>query len=241
MNSSHPEAAKLLAQGLFTGLSGFSDFETRLKGPANTKQVGNAFEIIVEACLHAQPKMQATNVWLVGQVPLRIRKRLNLPSDSKGIDGIFETRAGELVPYQVTYRTQRDVLPYGEVSSFLGITERSCKDRIIFTNAYALSKDVSNRDGLRSVRGSHFNALTKDDFAASGAWLLEKPVRHEPRQPRPYQQEAIQKLIGATMHDAQEYPHHNMLFGKAAAVEDQRLFVCTVTGNGVFPAIGGAS
>lgn len=197
MGSSHPEARALLGQGLFSNLSTFSDFEQRLHGLTNTKQVGDAFEILVEAYLHTQPKMQASSVWLVGQVPLRIRSRLNLPSDSKGIDGVFETRAGRLVPYQVKYRTERDVLPYGEVSSFLGITERSCKDRVIFTNARGLSKDVENRDGLRSVRASHFQSLTGDDFAAIEAWLVEKPVRHERRQPRPYQQEAIQKLSEA--------------------------------------------
>jgi predicted helicase len=197
MGSSHPEARRLLGQGLFCGLSAFSDFEQRLRGLANTKQVGDAFEILVEAYLHTQPKMQAKTVWLVGHVPLRTRKRLNLPSDSKGIDGIFETRGGELVPYQVKYRTERDVLPYGEVSSFLGITERSCKDRLIFTNARALSKDVGNRDGLRSVRASHFHALTSEDFAAIEAWLNEKPVRHERRLPRPYQQEAVQSLTVA--------------------------------------------
>ena len=197
MSSSHPDAGQLLRQGLFRDLTAFEQFERRLRNLATTKEVGDAFEILVEAYVHTQPKMQATNVWLVGKVPLRIRKRLNLPSDSKGIDGIFETRAGELVPYQVKYRTDRNVLPYGEVSSFLGITERSCKDRVIFTNARGLSKDVENRDGLRSVRASHFHALTKDDFAAIEAWLAEKPVRHEKRQPRPYQQEAVQKLSEA--------------------------------------------
>ena len=147
--------------------------------------------------LHTHPTILASKVWLVGQIPLRIRKSLNLPSDAKGIDGIYETRTGELVPYQVKYRTDTPVMPYGEVSSFLGITERSCKDRVIFTNARELSKDVANRDGLRSVRASDFHALTAEDFAAIEAWLNEKPVRRERRQPRPYQQEAVQKLTEA--------------------------------------------
>jgi superfamily II DNA or RNA helicase len=197
VSSKHPDAQRLVSQGLFANLSDFSQFEQRLRGLDNTKEIGDAFEILVEAFLQTQPLMQAVNVWLVGQVPLRIRRQLNLPSDAKGIDGVFETRAGELVPYQVKYRTDRDVLPYAEVSSFLGITERSCNDRVIFTNARGLSRDVENRDGLRSVRASHFNALTGDDFAAIWAWLNEKPVHHERRGPRPYQQEAIEKIVAA--------------------------------------------
>src|SRR5262249_37781357 len=137
------------------------------------------------------------SVWLVGQVPLRIRKQLNLPSDSKGIDGIFETRAGSLVPYQVKYRTDTEVLPYGEVSSILGINERAYADRVIFSNARAVAKHIGNRDGLRSIRATQFTALTSEDFAAIEAWLKEKPVRHERRTPRPYQQEAIQRITNA--------------------------------------------
>ena len=177
MTSRHPKARQLVEEGIFQNLRSFAQFERRVQALANTKQVGDAFEILVEAYLHTQPHMQAANVLPVGQVPLRIRKRLNLPSDSKGIDGVWETRTGDLVPYQVKYRTDTDVLPYGEVSSFLGITERSCKDRVIFTNARALSRDVENRDGLRSVRANHFNSLTNSDFRAIEAWLMRKPAQ----------------------------------------------------------------
>ncbi len=197
MTCTHPKADHLLKSDCFGNLSRFTEFEDRLRTLSNTKEVGDAFEVFVEAYLHTQPTMQAKHVWLVGQVPLRIRAQLNLPADSKGIDGIFETRAGELVPYQVKYRTDVDVLPYGEVSSFLGVTERSCKDRVIFTNARGLSKDVENRDGLRSVRASQFNALTRHDFAAIEAWLREKPIPHKRRQPRTYQSEAIQQITDA--------------------------------------------
>src|ERR1019366_5651002 len=197
MSCTHAAASDFQRTGLFKGLPTFSDFEQRLKNLANTKEVGDAFEILVEGYLHTQHTMQVKNVWLVGQVPLRIRKQLNLPSDSKGIDGIFETRTGSLVPYQVKYRTDTAVLPYAEVSSFLGITERSCKDRVLFTNARELSKDIANRDGLRNVRATQFHALTREDFAAIEAWLDEKPVKHERRTPRLYQQEAIKQITEA--------------------------------------------
>ncbi len=194
MSSTHLAAGTFRRSSLFKGLSAFSDFEQRLRDLANTKEVGDAFEILVEGYLHTQPTMQAKNVWLVGQVPLRIRKQLNLPSDSKGIDGIVETRSGDFVPYQVKYRTDTAVLSYGEVSSFLGITERSCKDRLLFTNARELAKDIANRDGLRSVRAMQFHALTTEGFSAIEAWLDEKPIKHERRTPRPYQQEGIRQI-----------------------------------------------
>src|SRR5437660_257415 len=69
-------------------------------GVENTKVVGDAFEVFVEGYLATHQKLQADAVWLVGQVPLDIRQQLNLPKDAKGIDGVFRTRTGGIVPYQ---------------------------------------------------------------------------------------------------------------------------------------------
>ena len=49
-----------------------------------TKIVGDALEVFVEGYLATQQKMQAEAVWLVGQIPLDIRLKLNLPNDAKG-------------------------------------------------------------------------------------------------------------------------------------------------------------
>ena len=75
-------------------------------------------------------------------MPLSIRKRLNLPGDNKGIDGVYEDTAGSLIPYQAKYRTDKDTLSYTEVSSFLGVTEESLKDRVISTNARDLCHET---------------------------------------------------------------------------------------------------
>jgi len=48
---------------------------------------------------------------------------MNLPNDAKGIDGIFRTRTGVLVPYQVKFRSQRAYLTYTQIAPFLGLTE----------------------------------------------------------------------------------------------------------------------
>ena len=99
MPSKHKEARTFLKKGFFEGLKSFRDFEIRTEQLANTKEVGDAFEILVEAYLHLNPVLNAKDVWLVGEVPLSIRKRLNLPHDTKGIDGVYEDAAGNLIPY----------------------------------------------------------------------------------------------------------------------------------------------
>src|SRR6478735_2293233 len=105
MSSKHPYAAQLIKRGLYDNLQSFPELETRISelGEQNTKIVGDAFEIFVEGYLATQQKLQADTLWLVGQLPLEVRQQLNLPNDAKGIDGVFRTRIGTLVPYQVKF------------------------------------------------------------------------------------------------------------------------------------------
>ncbi len=97
MPSKHQEASSFIRRKFFEGIKSFQDFEARTEQLANTKEVGDAFEILVEAYLHLNPVLKAKDVWLVGEVPSRIRTRLNLPADTKGIDGVFEEMDGNFV------------------------------------------------------------------------------------------------------------------------------------------------
>ena len=114
MPSKHANAGRLVQRGLYDDLRSFAELEQRIcaLGDENTKIVGDALEVFVEGYLATQQKMQAEAVWLVGQVPLDVRQQLNLPNDAKGIDGVFGTRTGTLVPYQVKFRSQRAYLTY---------------------------------------------------------------------------------------------------------------------------------
>jgi len=94
MPSKHASAGLLVRRGLYDDLHSFVELEQRISalGDENTKIVGDAFEVFVEGYLATQQRMQAETVWLVGQIPLDIRVKLNLPNDAKGIDGVFGTR-----------------------------------------------------------------------------------------------------------------------------------------------------
>jgi superfamily II DNA or RNA helicase len=200
MPSKHNQSNWFLKQSFFEGLKSFRDFETRTETLGNTKEVGDAFEILVEAFLHLDPVLNAKEVWLVGNVPLSIRRRLNLPADSKGIDGVYEDAAGNLIPYQAKYRTDKDTLSYTEVSSFLGVTEESLQDRVIFTNARSLAADISNRKGLRSVRAAQFHGLTEEDFTRIQAWLCDKKTDLKRWEPKPHQRKAIEEITAELQH-----------------------------------------
>ena len=199
MPSTHPAANSLVHQeGLFNSLSSFRDLEQRIQSlhEENTKAVGDAFEIFVEAYLATQVTFQAEKVWIVGQVPVQVRQQLNLPADTKGIDGVFQTHSGELVPYQVKFRTDRGTLNFTEVAPFLAITERA-SDRILFTNAKELGTDAANRDALRVVRRADFAQLSERELRAIEAWLKELPAPKPALLPLPHQQEAIEQITAA--------------------------------------------
>ena len=137
MNPINSKAAYWLQKGLFDDLKSFVDFESRVNVVFEEKDRGDLFEIFIEGYIATQAITQRVKHWVVGNIPLDMRERYNLPSDGTGIDGIYETHDGSHVAYQVKYR-QNHNLTFAEVAPFLGITEKFL-DRVIFTNATALS------------------------------------------------------------------------------------------------------
>jgi superfamily II DNA or RNA helicase len=137
--------------------------------------------------------LQCQETWLVGGIPVQVREKLNLPNNSKGIDGVYKTMLGEYVPYQVKFRSNRPTLGYNEVAEFLGITEKAT-DRLLITNCDTIAIDVKNRTGIRSLRGVDFDQLTAEDFMVIENWLNKKPVKRKPLMPDPYQVEALSNI-----------------------------------------------
>ena len=195
MTSKHAQAPVLISQGVFDSVKTFRDFEQKVSalGEVNTKAQGDAFEIFVEAYLATQPILQCQETWLVGDIPVEIREALNLPNDSKGIDGVYKSMLDDYVPYQVKFRSNRPALGFNEVAPFLGITEKAT-DRLLITNCDTIAIDVQNRTGIRSLRGVDFDQLTDEDFTVIENWLKQKPKKREPLTPDPYQDEALTNI-----------------------------------------------
>jgi superfamily II DNA or RNA helicase len=195
MTSKHAQAPLLISQGIFDSVKTFSEFEQKVSdlGEVNTKAQGDAFEIFVEAYLATQPLQQCQETWLVGDIPVEIRESLNLPRDSKGIDGVYKSTLEHFVPYQVKFRSNRPALGFNEVAPFLGITEKAT-DRLLITNCDSIAIDVKNRTGIRSLRGVDFDQLTEEDFKVIEAWLKNKPTKRKPLTPDPYQVDALANI-----------------------------------------------
>ena len=200
MSALHPKTAFWLNQKTFDGLNCFAELEERINLIPEEKDRGDVFEIFIEAYLATQAITQRTDHWVVGQIPLAMRERFNLPSDSTGIDGIYEAKGGTMVAYQVKYRKGRN-LTFAEVAPFLGLTEKF-SDRVIFTNAETLSDKAHQRS--RWVSRENFLALPPEAFTQMEAWLKQKPLPVLRAQPDPNYQTQVLADIQTSLasHDA---------------------------------------
>ena len=196
MSARHRRAAAFVARGLYRELRSFQELETRIAALPEELDRGDAFEVFIEAYLSTTPVFQVAELWPVGQVPLDVRRTLNLPADAKGIDGVLRTKTGLDVPYQAKFRIGRPLLCFAEVAPFLGVTERAA-DRLLISNANTHAADIVNRDGLRLLRGTDFDALTPEDFTAVSDWLEARPAVHSRAVPRDDQRQALAQIEDA--------------------------------------------
>jgi len=134
--------------------------------------------------------VQATDVWVIGKVPGEIRRQLNLPSKDYGYDGVFRTKLDELVPYQAKFRSERTSLPYAELATFFGISEKADR-RVVLTNSIAISAVAESRTSFQTTRGGDFDRLDAAQLAAIDAWIDGIAPAPVVREPRPHQRAAL--------------------------------------------------
>ncbi|MDP2831810.1 MAG: hypothetical protein Q8Q28_00630 [Pseudomonadota bacterium] len=180
MKSKHPAAARFLNNGLFDDLASFTEIEARISALPTTKEIGDAFEVFAEAYLATQKIAQAQEVWPFDAIPMDQRKTLYLDTGrDMGVDGIYQTGAGELCAYQVKYRSRRPSLTWEELSTFMGLTDQ-VSQRVLFTNCEALPDLMRDRSGFVAIRGSDLDRLAPEDFAAMRQWLSSTRRADEP-------------------------------------------------------------
>lgn len=188
----HPATKKFLKSGLFSGLSSFGELEHRIMDLPETQR-GDAFEVFAEALLSTQSKYQAKKVWPDKKIPPQIVKRLLLPIKDMGVDGVVETHSGDLIAYQVKFRSNRPALSWRELSTFVGLSEKA-DQRMVVTNCDNLAEIVKHRPNLSSIRGNHLDRLEERDFRAIRSWLSSGEVKRKKKTPFPYQRVAIRDI-----------------------------------------------
>ena len=193
MKPKHKKVPLFLKKGLFSNLSSFTDLENRISNLPSTER-GDAFEVFAEAYFKTQKRHQAKEVWPDNGLPQSIRNKLGLPPTDMGIDGIFKTYNGKFHAYQVKYRTKRTSLNWDELSTFMGLSDKS-DERVLFTNSNDLSSVMNTRTNFYSIKGNDLDKLTKSDFLTIENWLKSGLIEHTRKSPWPHQLEAIDNIV----------------------------------------------
>ena len=192
----HLKASLYSRQGLYAGLTAFSELEQRIAALPDEQSRGDAFEVFAEAYLATQPTHRAREVWPDKAIEPSLRDQLCLYVRDVGADGIMQTNTGEYHGYQVKFRSNRTPLTWEETSTFFGVTDR-CNQRFLFTNSDDISAVSEQRKDFYSIRGNDLDRLEVSDFEAIQTWLTGAEVVRERKTPKQHQQEALDEIMPA--------------------------------------------
>ena len=189
--------------GLIRKAQSWSEFISRLE-PLKPKEKGDAFARLVQLHLRAKPKFQSNlkNVWLLEEVPKRVRDKLNLPGPDEGIDLIAQANNGKFWAIQAKFRSNPDARltmgGKGGLSTFTSLAFHTCKHieygLVCATTSQPIKKVHLTGDKVGFELLSDFLELDDDD--REGWKLLKSALGKAPRKPsrlkpKPHQRRAI--------------------------------------------------
>jgi predicted helicase len=174
----------------------WDDFWDRARTLSNVEK-GIAFERLTQLYLQTQPEYRTTlqHVWLLPEVPVDTRQRLNLPGSDEGIDLIARTRQGQYWAIQAKFRSGRDKpLSRRALGTFTSLAFSTCTDISLAVVAHTSTKPVSKRHLMRNtveIGLERWQSLDHDGWSLIVGALKGLAARPEPRSPKPHQRDAI--------------------------------------------------
>ena len=184
------------ADRFIASCSSWDDFWERASKLSNTEK-GIAFERLTQLYLETAPEYRTKlrHVWLLRDVPLDIRQRLNLPGPDEGIDLIARTRSGEFWAIQSKFRSQRNKpLTRRELGTFTSLVFNTCNNIDLAVVAHTASKPVSKHHLMRNTVEIGLDRWLSLD---SDAWMLivgklkGESAPPKARNPMPHQRAAV--------------------------------------------------
>ena len=191
------------ADRLIVASSSWHDLWKRLtsgasKDAAGTKLKGDVFERLTQLYLLAMPEYRTIlrHVWRANdELPKNVRRHLGLPHQDVGIDLIAKTKDGEYWAIQCKFRSdQSSPLTYTELSTFSHLSFVTCHGVALALVVHTTSKPIRKKKLLRNTTEiglERWLALTDDEWGNIRTLCQHKPLKLEPRNPRPHQKSAI--------------------------------------------------
>ncbi len=186
-------------QSILAKSKSWKSFKSLLK-PLSNKQKGDAFELLTKYYLQLHPTYvtQLKDVWLLNEVPTKVRKKLNLPATDEGIDLIAETKAGTYWAIQCKYKEdETKSLTRKELSTFTDLTFSICKNielGLVCTSTDRTSHKLKmHGDRLSYCSGEVWRSLDEEFFKRLNKHLIGKAAPLIALKPRPHQKRAVTK------------------------------------------------
>ena len=160
---------EIINSGIFNDLKSFDEFNKRILNNYNfnkrgkDKTKGDIFEIFCEAYLFTKKELQIKEVFPQGYVPFYILKKLNLNTNDKGYDGVYQTTDGNYFTYQCKYRSNNEKLNWqgkNGLSSFIAVSEKAYRRHLLATINNP-SPEFLRQDRVLATLRTDFNLLNK--------------------------------------------------------------------------------
>ena len=179
---------------LFSKINSWEDFNKVLV-PLNTKQMGDAFELLTKAYFEIDHKYNNyDNIWLLSEVPKKDLEIIGLESRDLGVD-LIAKKGSEYHAIQCKYHTDKDrSVSFREVSTFL--SNLGGYDKL--TEGYLCSSAVSTTKNYDDVKKKPVSKILHDTwsnldeefFERLKKYLKKEKYSPEPYYPRPHQEKA---------------------------------------------------
>jgi len=179
----------------------FEELKETIKDYDKTDK-GNIFELFTKYMflIHSNFRTITKNIYLYDEIPVKLKKKNNLPERDKGIDLLLETIDNEFYPIQCKYRTNENIkVNWTNLSTFVGqaFGIANFKKAIYVTNTYSIDDEIARSGKIQCIYGDFF---TNDNFNRQFFDNLRNHIRgnklkYEVYEPWQHQKEFVQNTI----------------------------------------------
>jgi hypothetical protein len=187
---------KNVKQVFKTKYTNFEQLESVIRTLNTTKEQGDAMEQFASFYFNYFNLLyDVENVYMGNEIPKGIRERIKLELTDYGVDGVIEKKNGNIVAYQVKFRSSRDGITATELSTFWAESEYA-DERLIISNCRTLPKVTNKKKNQSTVMLSDLLDLDTDFFEALFNYFNtnDKQIIRKKFSPREYQQNIIENI-----------------------------------------------
>ena len=182
---------------VFDGLfHSWSDLEVSISKLEDKDVIGEVFEqfVFIYFSLHRE-LYDIKELYRDKDIPLPIRKKLQLEATDYGVDGVYINSLGEICAYQAKFRSHRISPTYTELSTFWAESEYADM-RCIISNCFSLPIPSDKKKSQFVVLVDSLEELDELFFTNLHNYVKNLPVKQVERyQPLPHQSKMINEVL----------------------------------------------